>query len=281
MRRLEAAALVDGHVDHDRAGLHELQHVARHQLRGLGARNQHRTNHQVGRLELLADVVLRRHERLDVLRHDVGQIGQTRQRDVADGHVGTHSGGRTGCSRADHAGADDEDLGRLHARNATEQLALAAARLLEEVASLLGRHAAGNLRHGNQQRQRTVRTLDGFVGAADGATLNHRTGERFAAGEVEVGEDQLVLANEFVFGSNRFLDLDNHLGPGVDLFDGGQNLRTDSYIGLVGEAAVDAGRSLNIYLVAPFGQFVGTCGGKSNAVLVVLNLFGNTDNHCR
>ena len=98
---------------------------------------------------------------------------------------------------------------------------------------------------------------------------------------MEIGEKQLSRTNQPVLRCDRLLDLDNHLGPGVDLFDGGQNLRTDSYIGLVGEAAVDAGRSLNIYLVAPFGQFVGTCGGKSNAVLVVLNLFGNTDNHCR
>ena len=47
---LDAAALVDRHVDDHAAGLHQLQVVALDQPRGLGAGNQHGADHQVGQL---------------------------------------------------------------------------------------------------------------------------------------------------------------------------------------------------------------------------------------
>ena len=278
-RRLEAAALINRDVDHDRTRLHQFQHVARHQLRRLGARNQHRPDHQIGVFELLADVVLGRHERLDIPGHHVRQIGKPPQRDVADRDVGARTGRRARRRRTDHARADDEDLGRLHARHAAQQDSLAAARLFEEVAPLLRGHAARDLRHGDQQRQRTVGALDGLIGTADRPAVDHRTGEGFAAGEVEEGENQLVPADEFVLGSHRFLDLDDHFRPGVDLLDRGKHLRPDGRVGIIGKSAVHTGRSLHINFVSPFDKLPGACGGKSNAILVVLDLFWNTDNH--
>ena len=278
-RRLEAAALVDGHVNHHRAGFHLLQHIARDELRSLGARNQHRADDQIGALELLADVVFRRHQGFDVLGHHVGKVRETLQRNIADRDVGSRSGGRTRRGRADHACADDEDLGGFHARNAAQQNALAAAGFLKEVAALLRGHAARDLGHRDQQRQRAVGPFDGLVGAAHRPAVDHGAGERFAAGEVEEGEDQLVLADQLVLRGDRLLDLDNHLGAGVDVFDRGKHLRPYRRIGIIGKTAVHTGRSLHINLVTPFGQLLSAGGGESNAVLVVLDLFGNTDNH--
>ena len=278
-RHLEAAALIDRYVDHDRTRLHQFQHVACHQLRRLGTRNQHRPDHQIGVFELLADVVLGRHERLDIPGHHVRQIGKPPQRDVADRDVGTRSGRRARRCRTDHARADDEDLGRLHARHATQQDSLAAARLFEEVTPLLCGHAARDLRHGDQQRQRTVAAFDRLVGAAHGARRDHRPRERLAAGEMEIGEKQLSRTNQPVLRCDRLLDLDNHLGRRVDLLDGRQQFRPHGLILLVRESAVDARSALDVDRMPPPNEFHGSGRRKRYAILVVLNFLWNSDDH--
>ena len=278
-RGLEAAALVDGHVDHHRAGLHLPEHVARNELRGLGAGDQHRADHQVGMFELFADIVFRRHQGLDVLGHHVGQVGEALQRNVADRHVGPRPGSRTRRGRTDHTGADDEDPGGLHPRYAAQQLAFAAAGFFEEIAPFLRGHTACDLGHRDQQRQRAVGTFDGLVGAAYRPAVDHGAGKGFAAGEMEEREDQLVFADQLVLGGDGLLDLDDHFGTGIDIPDRGKDLRPYRRIGLVGKTAVHTGRSLHINRVAPLNELLGACGGKGNAILVVLDLFGNTDNH--
>ena len=175
--------------------------------------------------------------------------------------------------------SDDEDLGGFHARNAAQQDTLAAARFLKEVAALLRSHAARDLGHRDQQRQRAVGPFDGLVGAAHRPAVDHGMGKGFAAGEMEKREDQLVFADQLVLGGDGLLDLDDHFGTGVDVFDRGKHLRPYRRIGIIGKTAVHTGRSLHINLVTPFGQLLSAGGGESNAILVVLDLFGNTDNH--
>src|SRR2546430_1070243 len=55
--RLDAAALIYRDVHDHRAGLHELEIVAPHQLRRLGPRQQHRADHEIGPGELFEQVV--------------------------------------------------------------------------------------------------------------------------------------------------------------------------------------------------------------------------------
>ena len=96
---------------------------------------------------------------------------------------------------------------------------------------------------------------------------------------MEIGEDQLVAADEFVLGGDRLLDLEDHFGPGIDLFDGGEHLGPHTYIIIIGKTAVHTGRSLHINLVSPLHELLSARRGKSNAILIVLDLFWNTDNH--
>ena len=159
------------------------------------------------------------------------------------------------------------------------QDAFAAAGFFEEITPLLRRHAARYLRHRDQQRQRTVGAFDGLIGAADRPAVDHGPREGFAAGKMEIGEDQLVAADELVLGSDGLLDLDNHFGPGIDLFDRGEHLSPHTYIIIIGKTAVYTGRSLHINLVAPLHELLSARRGKSNAILIVLDLFWNTDNH--
>ena len=278
-RGFEAAALIDGHIDQNRSRLHILKHVARHEFRGFRTGNQHRADHQVGGLELFADVVFRRHKRFYVLGHHVRQVGQTLEGDVADRHVGTQAGRHTCRRRAYDTGSDHEYLGGLHARHAAQQLPFSAVRFFEEVTTLLRRHTPCDFRHGNQQRQRTVGCFDGFVSAADRTTFDHCPGQRFAAGEVKIGEYQLSLADEFVFRLYRLLDLDDHFGFGIDLFDGRQQFGACGDVVFVRESAVCTGSRLHIHFMPTFGKLFGSGRGERNPVFVVFDLFWNTDNH--
>ena len=104
-------------------------------------------------------------------------------------------------------------------------------------------------------------------------------GQRLATGEVEIGEDELPPADEPVLGSDRLLDLDDHLGRGVDLLDRGEDTGADRLVGAVGETAVLAGRSLHEDVVSPFDELLHAGGSEADAIFVVLDLFWNADNH--
>ena len=124
-----------------------------------------------------------------------------------------------------------------------------------------------------------VGPLDRLVGAADGSAVDHGVRQRLAAGKVEIGEHELAPADELVLGSDRLLDLDDHLGRGIHILDRRENRGADRRIGRIREPAVLTGRSLHIDLVAPFGQLLRPGRREADAVLVVLDLLGNSDNH--
>ncbi len=161
---LDAAALVDGHVDDDRALPHEPQILAGDEARGLGPGDEDRADDQVGVLDLLADGVAGGEERGDVGRHDVVQVAEPLQVDVHDGHAGAEPGGHLGRVGPDDAAAQDHDLARVHAGHAAQQDAQPALGLLQVLGALLHRHPAGDLAHGGQERQLARLQLHGLVG---------------------------------------------------------------------------------------------------------------------
>ena len=57
VRSLEAAALVDSHVNEHGAGLHKLEHVLSDEVRSLVARDEHRADNEVGGRQLGADII--------------------------------------------------------------------------------------------------------------------------------------------------------------------------------------------------------------------------------
>ena len=65
-------------------------------------------------------------------------------------HVSTHAECDERRVRSNHTAAEDNDLGRRHARHPTEQDSAATILLFQVVCSDLSRHAACDLRHGNQ-----------------------------------------------------------------------------------------------------------------------------------
>ena len=119
----------------------------------------------------------------------------------------------------------------------------------------------------------------GLIGDAGRAALEHGVEQLAVGGEVEVCEEQLALADKLVFGGNRFLHLDDHVGGSVDVLDGGEDGGACGYIFRVGEAAALAGRVLNEQFMAVGHEFLHSRGGRAHAVLIVLDLFWDSDFH--
>ena len=100
LARLEAAALVDGHVDHHRPRLHDLQVVAADEVRGLRTGDQHRADHEVGQPQAFEDVEPVAEDGRHVLRHHVVDVAQAVEVHVEDEDVRPEPGGDAGRVRA-------------------------------------------------------------------------------------------------------------------------------------------------------------------------------------
>ena len=96
---------------------------------------------------------------------------------------------------------------------------------------------------------------------------------------MEIGEYQLSFTYKLVLALYRLFYLYNHIGNSIYIFNGRQYFCACRSIGFVTETTVHTGCSLNIHNVTVLGHFLNSRGGHSHAVLIVLNLFWNTDNH--
>ena len=237
MRRLEAAALVDGYIDEYSPFLHQRQHIFGNQLRSSITRNEHRANDDVNGGQFVADVMLGRIEGMDVGRHLRRQLFQSGQRHVGNGDVSSHACGNAGSSLSNRTTAQDEDFSRFHAGHASHQLALAALGLLQVVGTVLRSHTSCHLAHRDKQRQRAVVALHRLVSNTGSSAFQHGMGQFLLAGKMEIGEDHLSLAYQGIFGFDGLFDLDYHVGLAIDILDGGQHLRTHRLVVLVAKSA--------------------------------------------
>ena len=157
-----------------------------------GAGDQHRADDQVGPADAVEDVVPVAEQRRHVRRHHVVEVAQPVEVDVEDDDVRAEAGRDLGGVGADDAAAEDDDVGRQHARHAAEQDAAALERPLQVLRPFLDAHPAGDLAHRRQQRQAAAGVLDRLVGDGRDARRHHRPRQPFVGGEVEVGEDDLL-----------------------------------------------------------------------------------------
>ena len=99
-----------------------------------------------------------------------------------------------------------------HAGCAAEQHAAPAVRALEEVRADLRRHAARDLAHRREQRQRARVELHRLVGDAGDPALEQRVGDLGVRGEVEVGEEHQAGPEVVELVRLRLLHLQHELG---------------------------------------------------------------------
>ncbi len=180
---------------------------------------------------------------------------------------------------ADHAAAEDDDLRRRDARHAAEQYASSAGLALEGVGTGLDRHPAGHLAHRRQQRQTAALVGDGLVGDGDAAGLDQTLGLGTVRGQVQVGEQDLPLAEHPDLGRLRLLDLDHELGPAEDRGGIRSYLRAGRSIEVVVEIDRLPGTGLDDDLVTVGHELTNGARRQANTELVVLDLAGHTDKH--
>ncbi len=216
----KTAALVDGYIHHDRSGFHQFEHVACDQRRRFCARDQHAANDQVSALDELADVVFIGHNRVHVGRHNVFQIAKACQADIDDCYIGSQSRRHFSSLGAYNPAAKHEHIRWFYTCHAAKQDAESPHWLFEVFGAFLDRHTPGYFAHRNKQRKASVCLFYGFISEANCFALDHGMGEGLGGGEVEVGEQELVFLNEWVFTGDWLLHFDDHLGNAVNFFDG-------------------------------------------------------------
>ena len=279
MDGLDAATLVHRHVHDNRAGTHELQVFLGDEVRGLGARDEHRADDQVRVLDLLPDGVPGGEQAAHVGRHHVVQVTEPVEVDVHDGHPGAETGGHLGGVGSHDAATEDQDLARKHAGDAAQQDAQPTLGLLQVLGAFLHRHAAGDLGHGGEEGKLAGGQLHRLIGDGDGLGREERLGELLVGGEVEVREEDLTLPDLGPLGTDGLLHLHDHLGAGPDLVGRGHDLAAGGLVEVVGEATAEPGVGLDDDLVTGTGKGFRAGRGERDAVFVGLDLFGYADEH--
>ncbi len=148
-----------------------------------------------------------------------------------------------------------------------------------QCAPALDRRSASNLRHRRQQRQTAVTVGHGLVGntrrsAGDEIPALLRIGR-----QVQVGEQDLSVAQHPALARLRFLHLDNHLGPVEHRLRVADDLGTRRPVVFVGAADSGARLGFDDNLVALDGELTDAIGGQPDPILENLDLAGNPDDH--
>ena len=216
---------------------------------------------------------------MDAAVEDVVELAQARDRAVEDGDVGAEADRHLGRVQADDAAADDRDLARQHAGHAAEQHAAAAIGLLQRGRAGLDRQAAGDFRHRREQRQAAAVVGHGLVGDGGDAGGEQALGLLRIGREMQVGVEDLVVAQLHPFAGLRLLDLDDHVGAGEDVFGGLDDLRAGGAVGVVVGADAGAGARLDEHLMAMRDVFADGARRQADAVFVVLDFLRAADAH--
>ena len=275
----EAAALVDGDVHQDGARPHAADHLAGDQLGGRRAGDQHRADDQVGVQHLALDGFGGGEQGGGARAELQVEFLQPRQGAVDDHHAGLQPDRHARRVGAGYAAAQHHHAAGRHAGHAAEQHTRAALFLLQAMGADLHRHPAGDLAHRSQQRQAAARVGDGFIGDAGGAGGHQALGLRLVGGQMQVGEQDLLVAQHGDFAGLRFLHLHDHVRGGEDRCGGLHDQRAGIAVGVVGQASAGAGAGLDGDDVAVAREFPCAGGGQADAVFMCLDLLGNTNMH--
>jgi hypothetical protein len=198
---------------------------------------------------------------------------------VEQEHLGLHAEGDRGCVHPRDAGTDHDDLGGVDARRAPHQHAPASRLPLQAVGADLGCHPAGDLGHRGEQRERAVGELHRLVGDRGDAGVEQCPGAGLRGGDVEVGEEHLVLAHPPVLLGHGLLHLEHQVGCPPDRIGVREDGGPEGDEVLVGEGGAVPGAPLDHDLVAQRNQLADSGRRECHPVLVVLDFAGNTDSH--
>ena len=230
-------------------------------------------------MHLLLDGQLGRRQAVDAVVVAPERHPQLVQVVVEQRHVGAHPEGDVRGVLARDTGTDDDDLRVGDSADPAHQHAPATLGLHQAVGADLGRQAAGDLRHGVEQRQPTGRQLHRLVGDAGDLAVDQLLGEGLVGGQVEVGEQGQALVHAVVLLRDGLLDLEHHLGVVPDLVGTVEDLGAGRReLGVV-DLRPHARALLDVHVVPVRGQLVHADGRDRHAVLVVLDFLRDADLH--
>ncbi len=178
-----------------------------------------------------------------------------------------------------HPAAEDEHVGRSHPGHAAEQHAAPALRLLERVRADLRREAPRDFRHRRQQRQTAITVSHRLIGDAGRARRHEVACLLEIRREMQVGEQDLTLAEAFALCDKRLFHLHNHNGFSEDSRSGRNDLAPGADIFLVRRPGPNAGRRLDDHLMPVMDKLGDRSRRHADAELVVLDFLGNADEH--
>ena len=138
---------------------------------------------------------------------------------IEDVHVGVHAHRQCGCGHAGHTGAQNHHVGCRYARYASDQHPSATTSAHEVMRSHKGGHTTSNFAHRRQEWQGVIGKSDGLVGNGYVAGVNESIGTGTTRGEVEIGEEDLVLPGlqAMKLGLHGLFHLQNKVGLGPDV----------------------------------------------------------------
>lgn len=143
----------------------------------------------------------------------------------------------------------------------------------------LHRHAPRDFAHGREQRQPATFVGHGFIGEGDAAAGQKRLGQRRLGRQMQIGEQDLPLADQRELGRLRLLDLEDQLGLLPHRGGGGGDLRPGGDI--TGIANADAGTraGLDQELMPMVRKLAHYRGHGGDAIFVGLALLRYADQH--
>ena len=217
---------------------------------------------------------------LDGAAEDVVEVGEARSVAVHDDRARAHAHGDLGGVGAHGAAADDDDLGLRYAGHAAEQHAAAAVVLLEVRGAGLDGQLAGDFTHREEERVGAVGELDRLERDTADVGLEHALGEVLGirGGQVQVRVEDLARLEHRPLFRERLLDLVDHVGLGEDVLHRREG-RARGLVLLVAEARADAGAGFDDDRVARGHEVLDAVRRHADAVLLVLDLLGTTDDH--
>ena len=190
-------------------------------------------------------------------------------------HVRHGDGVRAGDSSAEH-----DDLRRVGAGNSGDEESRASVRLEHRVRPDDRGESSGHLAHGGKKRQRARGQLHGLVGDRGDLRFHQCSGQVRLSGEVQVGEDEQVLAEVVVLARDRLLHLEQQVRLGPGLVGACRDRCSRRRVLRVGDGRPFAGSGFDGDPVPVGHEIVDSSGGYRNPELVVLDLPGDGDLHC-
>ena len=150
---------------------------------------------------------------------------------------------------------------------------------MQQVGADLHADLAGDDRHRRQQRQVAVRQFHGFERDAGQADVEQAPGQFRFRGQVQVAEQQVVLAQQRQVAGDRLLHLHDQLALLVQRGGVGRDLHPELGVLLVLEAGLHARVLLDPHLVPALDEVAGGGRHQRDAPFEGLGFLGYADAH--